>query len=45
MTPNLVESIVIWQGLSLITRDWSGKRLLKREPDQDIKSLENFDRV
>jgi len=43
-TPNLVESKVIWQRLLDYGRlGW--QETVKRQPDQEIKTLENFDRV
>jgi hypothetical protein len=44
MTPNLVDSRLIWQALL----DYGGlewQRSVKRHPEQEIKILENFDRV
>ncbi len=41
---NLVESRVIWQGLLDYGRlEW--QKTVKRQPDQEIKILENFDIV
>ncbi len=43
-TPNLVESRVIWQGLLEYGRvEW--QKAVKRQHDQEITILENFDRV
>jgi hypothetical protein len=43
-TPNLVESRAIWQGLLDYGRlEW--QKTVKRQPDQEIKILENFDIV
>jgi hypothetical protein len=43
-TPNLVEFRIIWQGLLDCGRlEW--QRTIQRQPDQEIKILENFDRV
>jgi hypothetical protein len=43
-TPNLINSSVIWQGLLDYGRlEW--QETVKRQPDQEIKLLENFDRV
>jgi hypothetical protein len=44
MTPNLVDSRLIWQALL----DYGGlewQKSVKRHPEQEIKILENFDRV
>jgi len=43
-TPNLVESRVIWQGLVDYGR-LERQETVKRQPDQEIKTLENFARV
>jgi len=43
-TPNLVESRVIWQGLLEYGRlEW--QKTVKKQHDQEIKILENLDRV
>jgi hypothetical protein len=44
MTPNLVGSRLIWQALL----DYGGlewRKSVKRHPEQEIKIVENFDRV
>jgi hypothetical protein len=44
MTPNLVDSRLIWQALL----DYAGlkwQKPVKRHPEQEIKIVENFDRV
>jgi hypothetical protein len=44
MTPNLVDSRLIWQALL----DYEGlewQKSVKRHPEQETKILENFDRV
>jgi len=44
MTPNFVDSRLIWQALL----DYGGlesQKSVKRHPEQEIKILENFDRV
>jgi hypothetical protein len=43
-TPNLIDSSVIWHCLLDYGRlEW--QETVKRQPDQEIKLLENFDRV
>jgi hypothetical protein len=44
MTPNLVDSRLIWQALLDYGRlEW--QKSVKRHPEQEIKILESFDRV
>jgi hypothetical protein len=44
MTPNLVDSRLIWQALlNYGGLEW--RKAVKRNPEQEIKILENFDRI